>query len=139
VVFVRTRSFLTLLSQALREYIVSPILVHTIPSEQYQRRRNQLGIGQNSSETDNSIAYSSGSQFSSIRSQKTLDSALSGMATGGLLRGLKCMFIAIFCHYRGLNHEKPVCERSFLGQSPLVWLPHFYNWDTTNLPSNASS
>ena len=135
---VRMRSFLTL-SQVLREYIVSPILVHTMPSEQYQRRRHQLGIGQNSSETKNSITYSSGSQFSSIRSQKTLDSALSGMATGGLLRGLKCMSIFILCHDQGLNHEKLVCERSFLEQSPLVWLPHFCNWDTTNLTSNASS
>ena len=133
------RSFLTLLSQVLREYIVSPILVHTIPSEQYQRRRHQLGIGQNSSKTENTTTDSSGSQFSSIRSQKTLDSALSGMATGGLLRGLKCMSISILCHAQGLNREKPVCERSFLEQSPLVWLPHFYNWDTTNLPSNASS
>ena len=136
---VRMRSFLTLLSQVLREYIVSPILVHTIPSEQYQRRRHQLGIGQNSSKTENTITDSSGSQFSSIRSQKTLDSALSGMATGGLLRGLKCMSISILCHAQGLNHEKPVCEQSFLEQSLLVWLPHFYNWVTTNLPSNASS
>ncbi|KAL9715419.1 hypothetical protein Ac2012v2_002082 [Leucoagaricus gongylophorus] len=83
---------------ALREYIVSPVLVHTVPLEQYERRRRQLGISQNSLETDSSNTNSSSPHFSSIRNQKILDSALSGMATGGLLRGLKCMSTSVFRH-----------------------------------------
>lgn len=73
----------------MREYIISPILVHTLPLDQYERRRHELGISRASQETDNLLASTSGPQFSSMRSQKVLDSALSGMAAGGLLRGLR--------------------------------------------------
>lgn len=74
----------------LREFIISPVLVHTLPLEQYETRRHELGIGEPSSETGNPPPTTSNSEFSAIRSHKVLDSALSGVVTGGFLRSLKC-------------------------------------------------
>ncbi|EDR03193.1 uncharacterized protein LACBIDRAFT_295264 [Laccaria bicolor S238N-H82] len=62
---------------ALREYAVGPVLVHTAPWTQYERRRRQLGL---SSSNDSELTWSE------IRTNKLLDTAVSGAAAGGLLR-----------------------------------------------------
>ncbi|KIK08812.1 hypothetical protein K443DRAFT_672331 [Laccaria amethystina LaAM-08-1] len=63
---------------ALREYAVGPMLVHTAPWTQYERRRRQLGLSlSNDSEQ---------LTWSEIRTNKLLDTAVSGAAAGGLLR-----------------------------------------------------
>ncbi|KAJ3567719.1 hypothetical protein NP233_g6179 [Leucocoprinus birnbaumii] len=72
---------------SMREYIIGPILVHTMPFEQYERRRRELRIGQESSEARDMSASSS--QFSYLRSHKLLDTALSGVTVGGIVRGLR--------------------------------------------------
>ena len=76
---------------ALREYMISPILVYTVPLEQYERRRHELGPLQDLLGADGSV--STMAELSSTRTHKVLDSALSGMVAGGMLRGLKCMFM----------------------------------------------
>ncbi|KAF9447262.1 hypothetical protein P691DRAFT_654045, partial [Macrolepiota fuliginosa MF-IS2] len=74
---------------SLREFIVSPILVYTMPTEQYERRRRELGIDTSSPEAENKTSTTPNPQLSSMRGRKVLDSAVSGAATGALLRGWK--------------------------------------------------
>lgn len=65
--------------------MISPLLVYTLPWPQYVRRRQLLGI-ESSSDHDLVEQLS----WSDLRKHKTLDTGLSGILTGGLLRGWKC-------------------------------------------------
>jgi len=84
---------------ACREFVVTPLLVHYTPGEQYARQRRALGL--RPLETDEEILSSRISSPSDIRWSKLMDSGLSGMLTGGALRGIQCesgvhYFIPIF-------------------------------------------
>lgn len=70
----------------IREYVVSPTLVYTLPGPQYARRRKVLGIARPTDPNDNSEQVS----WADMRRHKTLDSGISGAAAGGILRGWKC-------------------------------------------------
>ena len=72
-------------SLGLREYVVSPLLVSTLPFAQYERRRHELGYA-DTHRPSNSQSMS----WSDKRAHKLLDSGLSGAATGGILRGWRC-------------------------------------------------
>lgn len=63
-----------MLIQGIREFAVSPLLVATLPGVQYERRRKEK------TETD--------LDWSEIRTDRLLDSAVSGFFTGGIIRGL---------------------------------------------------
>ncbi|EAU88878.1 hypothetical protein CC1G_12649 [Coprinopsis cinerea okayama7 len=68
----------------LREFIVSPLLVHNAPWRQYAVRRKERGIpkpGDSVTLEESSVA--------DIRSNKLLDTGISGAVTGGLMRGWK--------------------------------------------------
>ncbi|KAF8912109.1 hypothetical protein CPB84DRAFT_1957752 [Gymnopilus junonius] len=65
-----------------REYFISPLLLLAAPWQQYSRRRQELGIYASSLPTE-------AGSLSDLRTNKLLDSALSGAITGGLLRGLQ--------------------------------------------------
>ncbi|KAH0583535.1 hypothetical protein H2248_009162 [Termitomyces sp. 'cryptogamus'] len=68
---------------ALREIVISPLLVNTLPWPQYSRRRHDLGISHpNDWPTDTPT-------WSDLRQHNTLDSGLSGAIAGGVLRGWK--------------------------------------------------
>ncbi|TFK63230.1 hypothetical protein BDN72DRAFT_776151 [Pluteus cervinus] len=70
----------------IREYAVSPVLVSSISSEQYIRRRQFLGISQ----PDDSLhTLSEAPSILTLRTQKLLDTSLSGALAGGLIRGWK--------------------------------------------------
>ena len=69
----------------LREFAVGPLLVHTIPWPQYENRRRALGIA-----TPEDSLTLDGPSIHDLRSDKLLDSAISGAITGGLIRGWKC-------------------------------------------------
>ncbi|KAG6861542.1 hypothetical protein C0995_015275 [Termitomyces sp. Mi166 len=68
---------------ALREIVISPLLVNTLPWPQYSRRRRDLGI----SHPDDLPAEPP--TWSDVRKHNTLDSGLSGAIAGGALRGWK--------------------------------------------------
>ncbi|KIL69998.1 hypothetical protein M378DRAFT_98260 [Amanita muscaria Koide BX008] len=67
----------------LREYVVSPLLVSTLPFAQYERRRHELGYADTHCPSNSQPSIS----WSDKRAHKLLDSGLSGAATGGILRG----------------------------------------------------
>jgi len=67
----------------LREFVVSPILVHALPWTQYAWRRHNLGISKTSDPPSKSQTYPD------LRKYKTLDTGLSGAIAGGALRGWK--------------------------------------------------
>ncbi|KAJ4487737.1 hypothetical protein J3R30DRAFT_3279579, partial [Lentinula aciculospora] len=64
----------------IREFAVSPLLVATLPIAHYQRR------GKDSEDN---------LQWSEIRTDRLLDSAISGFLTGGILRGVNRDFRAV--------------------------------------------
>ncbi|PFH51730.1 hypothetical protein AMATHDRAFT_46899 [Amanita thiersii Skay4041] len=66
----------------LREYAISPLLASTLPWLQYVRRRHELAV-------DPSSLTPAPLSWSEKRTQKLLDSGLSGAATGAILRGWK--------------------------------------------------
>ena len=68
--------------------MVTPFLVHYAPGEQYARERRVLGF--EPLETDEEIPSSGIPSPSDIRYTKLMDSGLSGMLTGGALRGFQC-------------------------------------------------
>ncbi|KAF9014100.1 hypothetical protein BDQ17DRAFT_442287 [Cyathus striatus] len=70
----------------LREYIVAPLLVQTAPGVQYARRRRKLGL---EPETEELPPLSR----SELRTEKLLDSGLSGLTTGSLLQVLRSMYL----------------------------------------------
>ncbi|KAJ3972690.1 hypothetical protein EV361DRAFT_797646, partial [Lentinula raphanica] len=61
---------------SIREFGISPLLVATLPFAQYERRRKE------GSDVAENL------QWSEIRTDRLLDSALSGSLTGGILRGM---------------------------------------------------
>ncbi|TFK30270.1 hypothetical protein FA15DRAFT_752359 [Coprinopsis marcescibilis] len=66
----------------IREFIVSPMLVHNAPWPQYARRREELGLA-------SPLDPTSPRSMSELRWQNILDSGISGAITGGLIRGWK--------------------------------------------------
>lgn len=66
-----------------REFVVSPALNRIAPWQQYAYRRRELGI-----ESSEEGSMSSGHSVPNLRTNKLLDSGVSGGITGGLLRGL---------------------------------------------------
>ncbi len=76
----------------LREYAISPILVRTLPWPQYERRRRELGLVAEPNGIRNPDASSTPQFWADRRTHNLLDSGLSGAATGGIIRGWKCMF-----------------------------------------------
>ncbi|GLB34659.1 hypothetical protein LshimejAT787_0202240 [Lyophyllum shimeji] len=71
---------------SIREFVVSPLLVHTLPWPQYARRRAALGVSPHPSDPPQ---VAEPPTISDLRKHKTLDSGLSGALTGGVLRGWK--------------------------------------------------
>ncbi|KAG7449072.1 uncharacterized protein BT62DRAFT_1073604 [Guyanagaster necrorhizus] len=69
---------------SLREYVISPVLVRTIPGVQYARRRRDAGISKLPTDGDMSENVS----WTEMRSSKLLDTGISGAITGGFLRGI---------------------------------------------------
>jgi len=67
---------------SIREFGISPVLIHVAPWKQYEHRRRELGIG-NDAPTSEKISWSD------LRTDKLFDSGVAGSITGGLLRGLK--------------------------------------------------
>ncbi|KAF9063814.1 hypothetical protein BDP27DRAFT_1426470 [Rhodocollybia butyracea] len=61
----------------IREFVVSPLLVSTAPFAQYERRRKEGSSGSSLEDL----------KLSEIRSDRLLDSGVSGLITGGILRG----------------------------------------------------
>ncbi|KAF8077661.1 hypothetical protein FPV67DRAFT_1684285 [Lyophyllum atratum] len=68
---------------SLREFVISPLLVHTLSWPQYTRRRADLGISKPSD------ARLEPPTWSDLRTHKTLETGISGALTGGILRGWK--------------------------------------------------
>ena len=66
--------FKLIIDQGIREFAVSPLLVSLLPGAQYERRRKEG--------TTNDLGWSE------IRTDRLLDSAVSGVFTGGIIRGL---------------------------------------------------
>ncbi|KAG6809977.1 hypothetical protein H0H92_013826 [Tricholoma furcatifolium] len=66
----------------LRELVVSPVLVRTLPWPQYARRRHEDGISDPNDPPPVGVPT-----WSDLRKHNTLDSGLSGAITGGALRG----------------------------------------------------
>lgn len=69
-----------------REFAVSPLLIYTASGKQYARRRKELGI---SPLTETETSMVSQMAPTELRWNKLLDSGLSGLLTGGVLRGLR--------------------------------------------------
>ncbi|KAH6908295.1 hypothetical protein BKA70DRAFT_266172 [Coprinopsis sp. MPI-PUGE-AT-0042] len=67
----------------LREFAVGPLLVYTAPWSQYVNRRRLLGIGEDGMSEPHTPS------IQDVRSDKLLDSGISGAITGGLVRGWK--------------------------------------------------
>ena len=67
----------------IREFVVSPLLVSTLETPQYVRRRQEIeGVGRvGSSDTQHPHRLS----WSEMRMHKLLDSTISGALTGGIL------------------------------------------------------
>lgn len=70
--------------------------MHTAPWTQYERRRRQLGL---SSSNDSELTWSE------IRTNKLLDTAVSGAAAGGLLRAWRCT-LSLFLLFNVTNWTK---------------------------------
>lgn len=68
--------------EALREYVVGPVLVYTMPRETCIKRRNSLRAEQGMQSASTS---SDSVSFSQMRSHKVLDTAFAGAGTGGIL------------------------------------------------------
>jgi len=66
-----------------REFVVGPALNRIAPWQQYAYRRRELGI-----DISEEGSMSSGQAVPNLRTNKLLDSGVSGGITGGLLRGL---------------------------------------------------
>ncbi|KAF6763783.1 hypothetical protein DFP72DRAFT_1059831 [Ephemerocybe angulata] len=77
----------------LREFVVSPVLTYTAPWPQYARRREELGVTKFGSEAASTPSPSSSGDAAvtvdTLRTNKLLDSGISGAATGGLVRGIR--------------------------------------------------
>ncbi|KAF9500509.1 hypothetical protein BDN71DRAFT_1492845 [Pleurotus eryngii] len=67
----------------IREFAISPLLVSSLSTKEYQRRRRSL------EPLSNDIAEQSPVSWGDLRRQKLLDSAVSGALTAGSLRALK--------------------------------------------------
>lgn len=76
-----------MLNQGIREFAVSPLLVATLPGAQYERRRKDKA----ETELD----------WSEIRTDRLLDSGVSGFFTGGIIRGLTSAYEV--SHWDSLN------------------------------------
>jgi hypothetical protein len=72
------------------------VFVYALPFDQYEQRRRDLGIEKSMFATQPMAL--SGMNVSSARSNKLLDSTVSGAITGGILQGIKRQFpIFIAC------------------------------------------
>lgn len=68
----------------IREFVVSPLLVSTLETPQYMRRRQEIeGVGRSGS--DPQQQHSHRLSWSEMRMHKLLDSTISGALTGGIL------------------------------------------------------
>ena len=79
--------------QGIREFAISPLLVHTLSWPQYARRKLELDIEYSSDQTLHPAGHVS---WSDLRTHKTLDTGMSGVLAGGLLRGWKCTQILVW-------------------------------------------
>ncbi|PBL02383.1 hypothetical protein ARMGADRAFT_1158927 [Armillaria gallica] len=68
----------------IREYVISPVLIRTVPGVQYARRRRDAGISQLPTDGDVPENVS----WTEMRTNKLLDTGISGAITGGVLRGI---------------------------------------------------
>jgi hypothetical protein len=71
----------------IREFAISPLLVYTLSWPQYARRKRELGI---ENPSDEALQIPDQLSWSDLRKHKTLDTGMSGVLAGGLLRGWKC-------------------------------------------------
>jgi hypothetical protein len=66
-----------------REYVVSPLLISTVPTKQYTRRKRELSQeGVNSS--------GAALTFADMRLHKVPDTIIAGAFTGGVLSAWRC-------------------------------------------------
>ena len=72
-----------------REYLISPLLTRTAPWPQYARRRIELGIDAPPERTEG-FAEAEDVGLESLKTNKLLDTAISGGLAGGVVRGFKC-------------------------------------------------
>lgn len=89
---------------AVREYVVSPLLLVLVPWESYRLRREALAVGNTASDSGSGLGSDSdlegttgrqGKTMSLIRNDRLLDSGLAGGLTGG---GISTMFRESACH-----------------------------------------
>lgn len=71
---------------SIREFVISPLLVYTLSWPQYARRKLELGIEYSS---DNALLPAGHASWWDLRTHKALDTGVSGVLAGGLLRGWK--------------------------------------------------
>ncbi|KZT26382.1 hypothetical protein NEOLEDRAFT_1132430, partial [Neolentinus lepideus HHB14362 ss-1] len=75
---------------SVREYVVSPLLLSSITSEQYERRRREIEARHLEKETGKSVSPAREHlSWSEMRVHKLLDTTVSGAFTGGLLNAWK--------------------------------------------------
>jgi hypothetical protein len=74
-----------------REYVISPALVSTLPWKQYVHRKRHFELSAASGRQTASLAESTDEPvtLSDLRTHKLLDTGLSGAITGGVLNSLK--------------------------------------------------
>lgn len=72
---------------------MTPLLIHFASGEQYARRRRELGI---SPLTKNETSTLQDMSLTDLRWNKLLDSGLSGVLTGGALRGFRCEYLLMY-------------------------------------------
>jgi len=73
---------------------VTPLLIHFASGEQYARRRRELGISPlTKDETSSTLQTIS---LTDLRWNKLLDSGLSGVLTGGALRGFRSKYLLMY-------------------------------------------
>jgi hypothetical protein len=86
------------LLKACREFAISPLLIHFASGEQYAHRRRELGINPLTKNEASSLQELS---WTDLRWNKLLDSGLSGMLTGGALRGFRSRYLVTY----GFTHR----------------------------------
>jgi len=87
---------------AWRELFISPFLLRVVPGQHYAHRRQEVG---DAPQEGDEIFASQAMSWSELRSYKLLDSGLSGMITGGVLRGMRCEFLVHSQYSSSLTHD----------------------------------
>lgn len=119
---------------AIREFVVSPLLVSRLSIPQYTRRRRELGIDEVAPGASPPLEHLS---WSELRTHKILDTGISGVLAGGALLGWKSMLsypvLIPLTNIRLLLQEG--LELYCLGALRVAPQLYWFNWPTTNWES----